>query len=284
MKSFEFFKPTLATASGRLALLLATAVSLIGYPNPATAATFDVGVGFSHPPIGYFPPSFNPSSVTIHPGDQVKWTWVSSGHSTTSGSPGMPNGIWDSGIRSQGATFTHTFNSVGTFPYYCTVHGETGQVIVTPIPPPVADFNNDGKPDFVLFNASTRQTVVWYMNDNVLIGKAVGPTLLVGWQVVGVADFNRDGHPDYLLFNSITHQTAISYLSGATNIANASGPTLPSAWTPVATADFNNDGKPDYLLFNPSTRQTYLWYLNNNVLTSKAAGPVLPPGWSPVAP
>ncbi len=54
----------------------------------------------------------------------------------------MPNGIWDSGVRSQGATFTHTFNSVGTFPYYCRVHGQVGQVIVTsatatPTPPPV---------------------------------------------------------------------------------------------------------------------------------------------------
>ena len=54
----------------------------------------------------------------------------------------MPNGIWDSGVRSQGATFTHTFNSVGTFPYYCTEHRqEAGQVIVTnatptPTPPP----------------------------------------------------------------------------------------------------------------------------------------------------
>ena len=66
---------------------------------------------------------FSPSSVTIHPGDQVRWTWGSSGHSTTSGSPGQPNGIWDSGIRNQGATFTHTFNSAGTFPYYCIPHG-----------------------------------------------------------------------------------------------------------------------------------------------------------------
>src|SRR5262245_29867608 len=43
----------------------------------------------------------------------------------------MPNGIWDSGVRSQGATFTHTFNNVGTFRYYCRVHGEVGTVIVT---------------------------------------------------------------------------------------------------------------------------------------------------------
>jgi hypothetical protein len=92
--------------SWRLVLLLATAVSLIGYPKPARAATVDVGVGFEHLLI---PVGFIPSSVTIHPGDQVKWTWASNGHSTTSGRPGIPNGIWDSGIRSQGATFTHTF-------------------------------------------------------------------------------------------------------------------------------------------------------------------------------
>src|SRR5436189_2220026 len=104
-------------SSWRLILVVATAVSLIGYPKPASATTVDVTVG----PNGNL--VFSPSSVTIHPGDQVKWTWGSSGHSSTSGSPGMPNVIWDSGILNQGATFTHTFNSTGTFPYYCTPHG-----------------------------------------------------------------------------------------------------------------------------------------------------------------
>ena len=94
----------------RFVLIVATAVSLIGYPKAASATTVDVTVG----PNGDL--VFSPSSVTIHPGDQVRWTFSSSGHSTTSGSPGMPNGIWDSGIRNQGATFTRTFNSVGTFP------------------------------------------------------------------------------------------------------------------------------------------------------------------------
>jgi hypothetical protein len=72
-----------------------------------------------------------PSSVTIHPGDQVKWTWGSDGHSTTSGSPGMPTGMWDSGVINSGSTFTHTFNSVGTFPYYCTVHGGCCGMVAT---------------------------------------------------------------------------------------------------------------------------------------------------------
>ena len=135
MKSFKFFKPalapTLAIGSWRLVLLLATSLSLIGYPHPASAATFNVTVGVAHP-LGF---RFVPVLVTIHPGDQVKWTWASSGHSTTS-----DNGIWDSGVRSQGATFTHTFNSVGTFPYHC-IRGsggyfpEVGEVIVAPPTP-----------------------------------------------------------------------------------------------------------------------------------------------------
>src|SRR6266850_1522660 len=128
-------------SSWRLMLVAATAVSLIGYPKPASATTVDVTVG----PNGNL--VFSPSSVTIGPGDQVRWTWGSSGHSTTSGSPGLPNGIWDSGIRNQGATFTRTFNSAGTFPYYCTPHGGccnmVGTVMVvnaspTPMPTPTS--------------------------------------------------------------------------------------------------------------------------------------------------
>src|SRR4029079_3355656 len=79
-------------------------------------------------------------------------------------------------------------------------------------PPAAYDFNQDGKPDYVLYNAGTHQTAVWYLNNNVFLGGAFGPTLPAGWQVVEVADFNGDGHPDYLLFNSSTRQTAIWYL------------------------------------------------------------------------
>src|SRR6476646_3865941 len=74
--------------SWRLVLLLATAVSLIGYPKPARAATFNVTVGAFNPHT-WSDNWFVPLSVTIHPGDQVIWVWASSGHSTTSGSPGM---------------------------------------------------------------------------------------------------------------------------------------------------------------------------------------------------
>jgi hypothetical protein len=58
------------------------------------------------------------------------------------------------------------------------------------------DFNNDGKPDYLLYNPSTGHTAIWYLNNNVHIGVAAGPTAWAGWSLVGEADFNLDGHPD----------------------------------------------------------------------------------------
>jgi plastocyanin len=128
------------TSFHRTALpVLAIFTFLAFYPTVAIGTTVNVTVGNG----GFF---FSPSTVTIRPGDTVQWTFASGGHSTTSGNPGMPNGIWDSGIRNQGAVFNHTFNTVGSFPYYCTPHGACcgmrGTVTVTnptptPTPPPV---------------------------------------------------------------------------------------------------------------------------------------------------
>src|ERR1044072_9401852 len=126
-------------SSFAMAVTKVIASLLVLWSGVASGATVTVTVGNG----GIL---FSPSSVTIHPGDTVKWTWSSTGHSTTSGTPGHPTGLWDSGILSQGAMFTHTFNSVGSFPYYCTPHGAccnmVGNVTVanaptpTPSPPP----------------------------------------------------------------------------------------------------------------------------------------------------
>jgi len=48
----------------------------------------------------------------------------------------------------------------------------------------VADFNSDGHPDYLLYKASTRQTGIWYLNNNVFVGSAYGPALLTGWSLV----------------------------------------------------------------------------------------------------
>ncbi len=150
------------------------------------------------------------------------------------------------------------------------------------IPPSalVTDFNSDARPDFLLSNTATRQTAVWYMNNNVHSGTASGPILPAGWSVASVTDFNRDGHPDYLLFNSTTRATTIWYMNNNVRIGGASGPTLPAGWAVAALADFNLDGYPDYLLYNAGTHGTLVWYMRNNAHIGSAPGPTLPAGSS----
>ncbi len=106
--------------------------------------------------------------------------------------------------------------------YYLRVPANPGWSVVG-----VADFNRDGHPDYLLHNGSTRQTAIWYLNNNVETSGLYGPTLPAGWSVVGVADFNGDGHPDYVLFNSSTRQTAIWYLNNNVLTSGLYGPTLP---------------------------------------------------------
>jgi plastocyanin len=77
------------------------------------------------------------STSHIHVGDTVQWNWINGFHSTTSG-PCPPctqngDGNWDSGAGS-GPSFSHTFNSAGTFPYHCKIHLAvmTGTIMVSP--------------------------------------------------------------------------------------------------------------------------------------------------------
>ena len=66
---------------------------------------------------------FTPQNVTIQAGDTVQWVWAANGHSSTSGTPGNPDGLWDSGVHNSGFIFNHTFTNAGTFNYFCSPHG-----------------------------------------------------------------------------------------------------------------------------------------------------------------
>jgi hypothetical protein len=216
------------------------------------------------------------------------------------------HGYSTTGIAARGRIYVAGDNKVYSFklpggtPTPTPTPTPTATATPTPTPPPptptptatttpapsaaTADFNGDGHPDWVIRHAATGQTAIVYLNNNVVIGAALGPPIPNGWSLAGVAGFNGDGHPDYLLFNPTTGRTAIWYLSGPTLVGGAFGPTLPSGWALVATADFNGDGKPDYVLYRASTRQTAIVYLNNNVVIGAAFGPTLPAGWTLAAP
>jgi hypothetical protein len=97
-----------------------------------------------------------------------------------------------------------------------------------------ADFNGDGHPDWVIRHAATGQTALVYLDNNIVIGAALGPPLPNGWSLQGTADFNRDGKPDYVLYNPSTRQTALWFLNGTAFVSGLFGPSLPSGWTLVS--------------------------------------------------
>ncbi len=101
--------------------------------------------------------------TVIRSGDTVTWNFVSTAHHTTTecgascDSP-TTSPLWDSGPVSSLAashTFSHVFNTPGTYLYYCSIHPnmQRGRIIVqpagvaTPTPTPgglIGDANKDG--------------------------------------------------------------------------------------------------------------------------------------------
>ncbi|HJW23023.1 MAG TPA: plastocyanin/azurin family copper-binding protein [Candidatus Limnocylindrales bacterium] len=84
--------------------------------------------------------TFQPADLTIQAGQTVTWTVtqaIDAPHSVTSGqsTDAKPGTVFDSGItlRNNGDSFSHTFETAGTFAYFCAVHPSTmhGTITVT---------------------------------------------------------------------------------------------------------------------------------------------------------
>ena len=77
---------------------------------------------------------FSPNPIVVDVGDTITWT-NSSGtpHTTTDGARGDPQagGVWDHAVLSGASSPAVTFNTAGTFPYFCRLHfGMDGTITV----------------------------------------------------------------------------------------------------------------------------------------------------------
>ncbi|MCH7738286.1 MAG: hypothetical protein IH872_12905 [Chloroflexi bacterium] len=69
-------------------------------------------------------------SFTVPVGTTVTWTNLDGvSHTSTSGVPPNFDGVFDAPRLSKNGTFSYTFNSPGTFPYWCRVHPSMTAVI-----------------------------------------------------------------------------------------------------------------------------------------------------------
>ena len=72
--------------------------------------------------INDFGVSWSPANLTVTVGTTVTWAWVGF-HDVTSDVVAEP---YSSGGPMNNGSLAHTFNTVGTFGYYCTLHGSSG--------------------------------------------------------------------------------------------------------------------------------------------------------------
>jgi plastocyanin len=71
--------------------------------------------------------AFTPETLQITAGTTVTWT----NNDSTAHTVSSKNGVFESGNMATGATFSYTFNQIGSFDYYCKIHPfMTARVIV----------------------------------------------------------------------------------------------------------------------------------------------------------
>jgi plastocyanin len=92
--------------------------------QPSGPAVFEVATGDNY---------FQPADLVISVGDAVRWRNVGAvAHTTTSGSRAAPSSLWNE-VLDVGASYTRTFDTPGTFTYFCIIHiGQNGKVTVNP--------------------------------------------------------------------------------------------------------------------------------------------------------
>jgi len=91
-------------------------------PGGATPTTVSIPMGAASLTAAYVP-----DSIKVPIGGTVNWT----NNDVIAHNVNSTTNVFSSPIMEAGATFSQTFMTAGTFPYYCTLHvGMTGTVTV----------------------------------------------------------------------------------------------------------------------------------------------------------
>ena len=112
---------------------------------------------------------FLPSTLTIAVGDTVVFSNSLGigyqGHTSTSGIPYEEDGIWDSGLKWPGESYSVTLDEAGTYPYHCMMHPwRLGTIIVeeqTIEEPTVEEPTENKIPEWV------KNIFTWYSQDQI---------------------------------------------------------------------------------------------------------------------
>ncbi len=122
----------------------------------------------------------------------------------------------------------------------------------------VADFDGDQKPDLVLENDVTRQTVIWKLDGvHVLDTETFLPLRSPGWNIVGAADFDGNGSNDLLLRHG--DDIVVWRMAGLSVVDTQGFPADPRplrGFEMTAVGDIDGDGRPDLIGVTPNGART----------------------------
>jgi plastocyanin len=167
-----------------LAMVTAVALAVAGASNSASVATKGVSIKST---------GFLPANVTIATTDTVKWT----NRDTKNHQVVANNGAFASAIIAPGKSYSHTFNTAGTFRYHDALHPAlTGKIIVKGPPPavtigawvPIITYGQSTHISGILTNKQSGQTVSIYEQQVGQASPMLLATLLTGtngaWDLV----------------------------------------------------------------------------------------------------
>ncbi len=130
------------TATGVIGVVIVVIIALF-FSNSSTEETVDetdlfikgdviMPTKVSRPGCDETDRCYIPSLIVIEKGKQVTWVNEDSAfHSITSGFYDTPTDLFDSGHLDPFESYTITFDEIGTYDYFCTLHPwMKGQVIV----------------------------------------------------------------------------------------------------------------------------------------------------------
>ena len=132
-----------------------------------------------------------------------------------------------------------------------------------------ADYNGDGKKDFLLTGSYNSGYTIWKLYKNTGSGftedTSVSPGVADG--SVAWADYNGDGKQDFLLtgYNNSLGNISKLYKNTGSGFTEDTSVSLPGvAYSSVAWADYNGDGKKDFLLTGRDSSYNYISKLYKN--------------------
>jgi hypothetical protein len=147
-----------------------------------------------------------------------------------------------------------------------------------------ADYNGDGKPDFLLTGYDNSNNPISKLYKNTGSGFSEDSSVSlpgVGWGSVAWADYNGDGKPDFLLTgkDNLYSFSGISklYKNTGSGFIEDTSVSLPDVYgSCVAWADYDGDGKPDFLLTGGGSSNNPISKLYKNTTSTVNSDEVAP--------